>query len=88
MANDKDNKAEGRVKDPVFAKLLDKVSAALEIKPDSSYLLLVKKGALSRMERDVFISLWRRNLKSGALIFEVDDPQKDVAVFEVKKGAA
>lgn len=77
-------KGEARGIDAVLAELKNKIAGALEIKPDTGYLLLVKKGSLSREERDVFISLWRRNFNdSGMLIFEVNDPAADVRAFEV-----
>jgi len=73
------------VEDVAFAKLKNKVVASLKIEPDASYLLLVKKGSLTKMERDVFLSLWQRNLKTGMLIFEVDDPEHDVIAAEIAK---
>lgn len=69
-----------------FTELKNKiVGQALKIEPGSAYLILVKKGALTKIERDVFLSLWGRNLKTGALIFEVDDPEKDVRALEITR---
>lgn len=67
-----------------FAELKNKiVGEALKIEPGAAYLILVKKGSLTKIERDVFLSLWARNLKTGALIFEVDDPANDVKAMEI-----
>lgn len=70
----------------VFAELKNKiVGEALKIEPGAAYLILVKKGSLTKVERDVFLSLWGRNLKTGALIFEVDDPEHDVKLLEMTR---
>lgn len=69
-----------------FAELKNKIiGEATKIEPGAAYLVLVKKGALTKVERDVFLSLWARNLKTGALIFEVDDPTTDVKLLEMMR---
>lgn len=72
--------------DLAFVGLKNKViNDALQIEPGKAYLILVKTGTLSKMERNVFLSLWQRNMGTGCLIFEVDDPQTYVCAMEINR---
>ncbi len=68
-----------------FEELMSKIHSGIEIRPDSNYLLLVKKGSLPRDDRDVLISLWRRNFNTSMLLFEVDDPKEDVKLLVMER---
>ena len=71
-----------------FEELISKIHGGLEIRPEANYLLLVKKGSLPREDRDVLISLWRRNFNTGMLLFEVDDPKDDVKLLVMGRPVA
>lgn len=68
-----------------FSELLEKIEHGLEVKPNANYLLLVKKGSLPKEDRDVLLSLWQRNFNTAVLIFEVDDPERDVRAMEMAR---
>jgi hypothetical protein len=88
MAKENNGEARSSKEDVAFATLKNKIVASVKIETGTSHLLLVKKGSLTKMERDVFISLWKRNFPgTGMMIFEVEDPDKDVRAFEVSSRA-